>query len=175
MVGGDRAAAGAERIYAAATDLIMRGGFDALDIDVLAARVHCSRATVYRHAGGKAQIRDVVVTRIAAGIIDTVRQAVQGLNGRQRVVTAIGVALEAIRSAPMRRLMLSSTNPSELGDLHASPALRQLAGELSGVAADDPQSAQWVVRVVLSLAYWPVGDSETEWQLLQRFVAPAFG
>jgi hypothetical protein len=31
-----------------------------------------------------------------------------------------------------------------------------------------------VVRVVLSLMYWPAGDDETELQLVQRFVAPAF-
>ena len=55
LVGGDRRTAAAERIYAAATDLIARDGMDAFDIDTLAARVHCSRATIYRYAGGKAR------------------------------------------------------------------------------------------------------------------------
>jgi hypothetical protein len=27
----------------------------------------------------------------------------------------------------------------------------------------------------MSLAYWPIGDSHLEEQLLRRFVAPAFG
>ena len=50
LVGGDRRTAASERIYAAATDVIARGGLEALDVDSLAARVHCSRATIYRHA-----------------------------------------------------------------------------------------------------------------------------
>lgn len=56
IVGGNRRTIAAERIYAAATDLITRYGLNALDIDKLAREVHCSRATIYRRAGGKAQI-----------------------------------------------------------------------------------------------------------------------
>ena len=174
VVGGDRHAAAADRIYAAATDLIVRDGLDAFDIDSLASRLHCSRATIYRYAGGKAQIRDAVVTRLAAHIVDTVRRAVEGLSGPERVVRAITVALEQIRSDPMRRLMLSSSAAPELGDLPSSPVLGRLAADLTGIADDDPQAAQWIVRVVLSLAVWPIGNSRSERQLLQRFVAPAF-
>ena len=100
LVGGDRHALGSERIYAAAADLIAQDGLDALDIDTLAAQVHCSRATVYRYAGSKAQIRDVVLARAAARIVDTVRRSVDGLTGPDRVLTAITVALEQIRSDP---------------------------------------------------------------------------
>ena len=46
--------------------------------------------------------------------------------------------------------------------------------ELTGLTDRDPQAALWVVRVVLSLLYWPVGDSATEHRVVQRFVAPAF-
>jgi AcrR family transcriptional regulator len=60
LVGGDRRTIAAERIYAAATELIAREGLDALGIDTLAGRVQCSRATIYRYAGGKAEIRDAV-------------------------------------------------------------------------------------------------------------------
>ena len=38
VVGGDRRAVAADRIYAAATDLVVRDGLDAFDIDTLAAR-----------------------------------------------------------------------------------------------------------------------------------------
>ena len=55
LVGGDRRAIAAERIYDVATDLIAKRGFAAFDIDALAARAHCSRATIYRHVGGKAK------------------------------------------------------------------------------------------------------------------------
>ena len=174
VVGGDRRAAAADRIYAAATDLVVRQGLDALDIDTLATQVHCSRATIYRYAGGKAQIRDAVLMRLAAGIIDTVRDAVEGLRGPERVIRAITVALEQIRSDPMRRLMLTSGISSELGELHSSPVLGHLAAELTGITDADPQAAQWIVRLVVSLAYWPAGNSQVEQQVLRRFVAPAF-
>lgn len=174
VVGGDRRAAAADRIYAAATDLVRRNGLDAFDIDTLASRVHCSRATIYRYAGGKAQIRDAVLMRLASGIIDTVRHAVEGLSGPERVVRAITVALEQIRSDPIRRLMLTSGSPPELGALNSSPVLGHLAAELTGITDADPQAAQWIVRIVVSLALSPVGNSRVEQQVLRRFVAPAF-
>lgn len=173
VLGGDRRSAAADRIYAAATDLVVREGLDAFDIDALAARVHCSRATIYRYAGGKAQIRDEVLIRLSAGIIETVRHAVDGLTGPDRVLTAVTVALEQIRSDPLRRLMLSPGSTPDLGELHSSPVLSHLAAELTGIT-DDPEAAQWIVRVVVSLAYWPLTDSLIERTVLQRFLAPAF-
>ena len=50
----------------------------------------------------------------------------------------------------------------------------RFATDLTGLTEVDPQAAYWVVRVVLSLLYWPAGDDETERQVVQRFVAPAF-
>lgn len=173
VLGGDRRAAAADRIYAAATELVIRDGLDAFDIDSLAAKVHCSRATVYRHAGGKAQIRDAVLMRLAAGIIDNVRRAVAGRTGADRVTTAITVALQQIRSDPLRRLVFS-TGSLDLRELHSSPMLGHLAAELTGITDDDPQAAQWIVRVVVSLAYSPVASVREERKVLERFVAPAF-
>jgi AcrR family transcriptional regulator len=173
VVGGDRRTAAANRIYAAATDLVVRDGLDAFDIDTLAARVHCSRATIYRYAGGKAQIRDAVLMRLAARIVDAVRRAVDGLTGPERVVAAITVALEQIRSDPIRRLMIGASTPPDLSDLPSSPVLGRLAADLTGIT-DDPQAAQWIVRVVLSLAYWPIGNIALEEEMLRRFVTPAF-
>ncbi|MDT5163864.1 MAG: hypothetical protein QOC88_758 [Mycobacterium sp.] len=109
---------------------------------------------------------------VFAGITDTVRRAVGGLTGSERVITAITVALEQRRSDPIRRLMLS--NSPDIAELHASPVLGHLAAELTGITDADPQAAQWIVRLVMSLAYWPAGNSRTERQMLKRFVAPAF-
>lgn len=174
VVGGDRRNAAADRIHRAATDLVIAEGLDAFDIDRLAARLHCSRATVYRYAGGKSQIRDAVLMRLASGVVDTVRQAVDGLSGRERVIRAIAVALEQIRADPIRRLMFTGGNAPNIGDLHSSPVLGHLAAELTGLTDDDPHAAQWIVRVVMSLAYWPIADPRIEQELLRRFVAPAF-
>jgi len=174
LVGGDRRGIAAERIYDAATELITREGPDAFDIDTLAARVHCSRATIYRYAGGKAQIRDAVVARSAARIVEKVRDAVQNLDGPERVVTAITVALRLIRADPLSRPMFSSVRANDAVWLTGSPLLAGFATELTGLTNRDPQGALWVIRVVMSLLYWPVGDDDTERDVVQRFVAPAF-
>jgi AcrR family transcriptional regulator len=174
LVGGDRRAIAAERIYAAATEIITREGLETFDIDRLAKRVHCSRATVYRYVGGKAEIRDAVVARTASRIIETVRQTVEEMSGPERVVTAITVALRLIRADPLYQLMISSVRANEMVWLTGSPLLARFATDLAGLTDSDPQAAHWVVRVVLSLMYWPAGDDETERKVVQRFVAPAF-
>jgi len=174
VVGGDRHKAAAERIYDVATDLITREGPEAFDIETLAARVHCSRATIYRYAGGKAEIRDAVVARSAARIVETVRQTVANLRGPERVVTAITVALKLIRADPSGQLMFNSIRANDVIWLTGSPLLAGFATELTGLTDQDPQAAQWVVRVVMSLLYWPLGDAATEREIAQRFVAPAF-
>jgi AcrR family transcriptional regulator len=174
VVGGDRRKAAAERIYDVATDLIARQGPEAFDIDTLAARVHCSRATIYRYAGGKAEIRDAVVARSAARIVETVRRNVENLRGPERVVTAITVALKLIRADPSGQLMFNPIRANDVMWLTGSPLLAGFATELTGLTDRDPQAAQWVVRVVMSLLYWPVGDTATEHEIVQRFVAPAF-
>jgi AcrR family transcriptional regulator len=176
LVGGDRRTVAAERIYAAASDLIARGGMDAFDIDTLATRVHCSRATIYRCAGGKRQIRDAVMERSATQIVGAVRKAVDGLTGAHRIVTAISVALEEIRSDSLGQLMLSAIRGAEeRAWLTESPVVGRFATDLNGLTDDDSEAAQWIVRVVLSLLYWPVGDADLERQMLQRFISPAFG
>jgi len=89
-------------------------------------------------------------------------------------VTAIAVALEQIRSDPMRRLLMNSIKGPELNDLHSSPVLSRIAAELTGLTDDDPQAALWIVHVVLSLAYLPIGNRGIEHDIVRRFVSPAF-
>ncbi|MCX2933839.1 hypothetical protein ORI20_26560 [Mycobacterium sp. CVI_P3] len=60
----------------------------------------------------------------------------------------------------------------DLTELPWSPVLGQLAADLTGMRM--MTAAQWIVRVVMSLAYWPIGKSEVEHRIVQRFVAPAF-
>src|SRR5690242_14248725 len=145
LVGGDRRVEAAERIYAAAAEMAARDGLDALDIDALAARVHCSRATVYRHAGGKSQIRDAVLARLAVSIVGEVRRAVDGLTGAERVLVAVTVALQRIRADPMFRLLLSSLRSGGgMADLTRSPVPAAFATELTGLGEDDPAAAAWI-------------------------------
>jgi len=175
LVGGDRRAAAAERIYAAAAELIVSQGLDEFSVDTLADLVHCSRATIYRHAGGKAEIRDAVLIRTSARILDRVRVAVSDLTGSERVVTAIMLALKLIRSDPLSRLMIGSIHGAHGGGwLTESAIVAGFATDVIGLAEPDPPAAQWLIRVVLSLLYWPAGDSDIEYQLVQRFVGPTF-
>jgi hypothetical protein len=53
-----------------------------------------------------------------------------------------------------------------------SPRLAAAAAELSGLTVDDPAAAGWVVRVVLGLLFWPIGDAAAEEAVVRRFVAP---
>ncbi|QIV83322.1 TetR/AcrR family transcriptional regulator [Mycolicibacterium frederiksbergense] len=172
LIGADRRTAAAERIYSAAAVLMGRGGIDEVDIDALAAAVHCSRATVYRHAGSKAQIRDAVLARSAARIVATVRAAVAELAGPDRVQTAILVALREIRADPLAATVVDAPGSRSLT---ASDAVMRYAAEFAGVTDDDPEAAAWIVRVVLSLLFWPATDLATERRMLERFLAPAFG
>jgi AcrR family transcriptional regulator len=175
LVGGDRQTAAAERIYDAAADLIAHHGMDAFDVDTLAASVHCSRATIYRHAGGKAEIRDAVLIRSAARIVETVRDAVDGLSGAERIARAITVALSQIRSHPLGLSMISSLRSGQgMTWLTESPIVAGFATDLNGLTDDDTDAAQWIVRVVMSMLYWPVDDPETERCVVERFVLPAF-
>ncbi|ORC00009.1 TetR family transcriptional regulator [Mycobacterium persicum] len=176
LLGADRREAAAERIYEAATDLIARDGLNALDIDKLSTRVHCSRATIYRYVGGKTEIRNAVVRRTALRIVDSVRTAVEPLSGVERLVTAIMLTIKQIRSDPLCQLMVGSIRGGtrQVAWLAESPLTAQFATDLAGLAGGDQQAAKWVVRVVLSLVYWPGEDEEAEHLLVQNFVAPAF-
>src|ERR1700761_1548406 len=129
---GGRHAVAAERIYAAATELIYRDGMDGLNIDALAAVTHCSRATIYRYVGGKKDIRDAVLARAAARIVETVRASVGGRTGADRVLTAIEVAVAEIRSDAAGQLFVDSARSGRWTWLTASAAVVDFARELAG-------------------------------------------
>ena len=84
------------------------------------------------------------------------------------------MALKLIRADPLGQLMINSVRADEVVALTGSPLLAGFATDLTGLTDRDPRAAHWVVRVVLSLMYWPVGDDQAERELVERFVAPAF-
>lgn len=174
LVGRDRHSEGSERIYAAAADLMSRRGYDALSIEALAAAVHCSPATIYRHAGGKTAIRDAVMSRQAERILDSVRDAITGLTGLERVVTATTVALQRIRADPLVQIMRSMTGLPGSEWLTDSPIVVRFATEMVGHGNADPLAAQWLVRVFLALWYWPLKDPDAEHVMVRRFLGPAY-
>ncbi|MHA7650971.1 TetR/AcrR family transcriptional regulator [Mycobacterium sp. ML4] len=176
LVGGERRTAAAERIYDAATELIAHDGLNGLDIDKLSIKVHCSRATIYRYVGGKTEIRNAVVQRTAERIVESVRSAVATLGGTERLVESILLTLQQIRSDPLCQLMISSIRGGtrQVAWLAESPLTAKFATDLAGLTGGDPQAPKWVIRVVLSLLFWPAQNDEAERHLVETFVGPAY-
>jgi len=112
---------------------------------------------------------------LSARIVAAVRNTIKDLRGPDRVVTAVVVALQHIRSEPLGHLMMGSARHSlDTEWLTASPVVSALAEEMIGGHDPDPAAAQWLIRVVLALWYWPVKEPNAELQLLQRFLGPSF-
>ncbi|MEB3980043.1 helix-turn-helix domain containing protein [Mycobacterium sp. 663a-19] len=174
LVGRDRRSAAAERIYAAAADLISHVGYDEFTIESLAETVHCSPATIYRHAGGKAAIRDAVVGLQASRIVDTVREAIKDLTGRERVVTATILALQRMRTDPLAQLMQTAPAVPRSEWLTNSPVVSALAYEMLGPDNANPLAAQWLIRAFLALWCWPLKDPADERAIVERFLGPSY-
>ncbi|MBF6452239.1 TetR/AcrR family transcriptional regulator [Nocardia cyriacigeorgica] len=171
LTGGDRRAAAVARIEAAATELFLERGIDDVGVDEVAARAGCSRATLYRHVGGKAALVDAVLAHSAATVTERVAAAIGSHTGPRRVVEAILASVAAIRADPVLYRWLASRATGEEA-LTGSPVLSRIAATLTG--APDDEAAQWIVRVVLALLTWPLPDAATERQVVRRFVAPGF-
>lgn len=174
LVGRDRHGEAAERIYAAAGELMSQHGFDAFSIDALAEAVHCSPATIYRHTGGKTAIRDAVVSRQAERILQSVREAIDGLTGAERVVTATTVALQRLRADPLAQIMRSMITLPGNDWITDSPIVTRFADEMVG-GSPDPLASQWLIRTFLALWYWPLMDTEAEQEMVRRFLGPGYG
>lgn len=172
LLGRDRHDEAADRIYAAAADLISHVGYEAFTIESLAERVHCSPATIYRRAGGKAAIRDAVVRIHANRILETVRLAIKDLAGPERVVTATIVALQCMRADPLVHAMQSTNLVPGSEWLTKSPVVAGFAAEMLG--EDDPLAAQWLIRVFLALWCWPLGESAAERAIVERYLGASY-
>ena len=160
----DRSTEARDRIMSTASEFVSRNGFEAFTINALAAELNCSPATIYRHAGGKAEILE--------RLIGAIRQAIAGLEGTERVATAIIVALDLMRGEPLGKLMIGGLSPyRDAGTVTASPFVAKMAEEMIG--RSDPLAAQWLIRITFALWYWPAKDKHTEHELVKRFAAPS--
>lgn len=175
LLGRDRRDEAAERIYTAAAELLSRHGYEHFSVDAVAAAVHCSPATVYRHTGGKAALRDAVLTRQAERILDAVRSAIADLTGQERVVTATLVALRRMRADPLAGIMRSMVTVSGDEWITGSPVVSRFAAEMVGLSTPDPLATQWLIRSFLALWHWPVPDPDAEKEMVRRFLGPGFG
>jgi AcrR family transcriptional regulator len=171
-LGTDRNAAAREHILLAASNLVSRNGFEAFTVDALAAKLHCSPATVYRHAGGKAAIFEALISRFSERIARSVNEAIADLSGTDRVAGAILVGLEHMRAEPLGQLIMGDIRPGrDGGAVSGSPLVAKIAEGMIGHS--DPLAAQWLFRITFSLWYWPLKDKQTEHELVKRFAAPS--
>ncbi|WP_439032369.1 TetR/AcrR family transcriptional regulator [Gordonia terrae] len=174
LVGGDRADAARDRLVAHAAALIGRRGLDAFDLDELGRRAHCSRATIYRHAGGRAALIEAVFATTSAPVLDEIRSSTTGLVGEERARKVIVETLRALRQDRVIRQFLA---PRSLMDatptVLASPTVLAVAADLTGIDAGDTASARLVIRSVLGLLLWP-GEPAEEADLVNAVVAGVF-
>ncbi|WP_280267408.1 TetR/AcrR family transcriptional regulator [Nocardia wallacei] len=172
LAGGDRRSIARERIRAAAAELFVERGIAAVGLDEIAARAGCSRATVYRHAGGKADLVQAVINASARVVADRVAAHVATLHGRERIVEGIVASVRAIRADPTLAHWLANIRAGGADEyLSTAPELGQIAIALTATTPD-AEAAQWIVRVVLALLAWPLPDPGAERHLIERFVAP---
>ena len=110
-----------------ASTLIVEKGIDGLDVSELARRAHCSRATVYRHVGGRAAIIEAVLTRSSARIVEEVATHVEGLTGRRRAAVALTSALVAFRRDRIASQFFCSGSASQSQTLVESQTVAGIA------------------------------------------------
>ncbi|WP_279105298.1 TetR/AcrR family transcriptional regulator [Gordonia paraffinivorans] len=174
LVGGDRRDAARRRLVSQAAALIASRGLDAFSVEELAARAHCSRATIYRHAGGRAQLIEAVLSATAAPVLDSIRAAVADTTGEERARIAIITAVGALRADRVIRQFLRpgslvATTPTVL----ASPTVSAVAAELIGIDPDDVVAARFAIRSVLTMLLWPTAPEE-ESALVESIIAGIF-
>lgn len=173
LAGGERRQLAMRAIRQAAREVLLERGVERFSVERVADRAGCSRATLYRVAGGKKALLDGLFAEEAAAVAERISAAIDGLSGEERVVEAILVALREIRSDAatlewVRNALLT-------GDyVQSSADLKGLAVTLTGSEAAAPNSGEWIMRVVLSLLVWPIRDEAIEAEVVRSFIAPAF-
>jgi AcrR family transcriptional regulator len=171
LVNGDRNQTARDRLYALATEMIGGAGLDRFDLNDLARRAHCSRATVYRHVGGKKQLLEAVWAFSSAAVVTEVEKSVAGLEGRERALLAITVAVRAIRADPVIRQFVESRRVYAAADtvIH-SPTIIATAAELMGLDAADGVQVRFAIRSILSIVTLPPRDPTEERALVEILV-----
>ncbi len=83
-----RGAARRTELFDALVDLLLAEGFAQLTLDDLAARLHCSKRTLYGLAGSREQLVRAVVVHFFRGATERVEAAVRAVDGPAAQVAA---------------------------------------------------------------------------------------
>ena len=109
-------------------------------------------------------ILERLISAFSQRIIGSIRQAVAGIEGTERVATAIVVALDCMRAEPLGKLIMGDIHPDyDTGTVTASPFVVKMAEEMIG--RKDPLAAQWLIRITFALWYWrsKISKPSTKW------------
>ncbi|MCZ0912406.1 helix-turn-helix domain containing protein [Gordonia amicalis] len=174
LVGDDRGEAARRRLVSHAAALIAARGLEAFSVDELARRAHCSRATIYRHAGGRTALVEAVLSSTAAPVLESIRHEAAGTAGVERARIAIAAALCALRGDRVIRQFLRPANLiASTPTVLVSPTVLAVAAELIGIDPEDTVAARFAIRSVLTMLLWPAAPEE-EAELVDSIVAGVF-
>jgi AcrR family transcriptional regulator len=158
-----------DQIHLAATESVAANGFEGLSMEDVALRAGCSRATVYRRVGDKETIRDVVLTQALSRVTSLVGETVDQLTGSERLVAAMMVSLDVLRTDPVASLLLTGPVAAQSVDSALKSNFTDEVAKLSGIEPDDTAACEIVSRMTLSLLCWPLADRCTETNIIRRF------
>ncbi|GGU21148.1 TetR/AcrR family transcriptional regulator [Nocardioides albus] len=160
----------AERILDAAGALFVERGVDRPGMDEVARAAGCSRATLYRYFENRNALVHAFAHREARQITAQVARATADLaEPRRRIVEAVLACLAAVRERPHLQPWYAGDSTLLREVLRDSPLIRGTAEAYLADGAEDPDLADWVLRVILSFLTNPGGD-ESERRLLERFL-----
>jgi AcrR family transcriptional regulator len=176
-----------ERAVAATLVCVARHGIAKTTIDDIARQAGCSRATLYRYFGGKAELVETVVRVEAARVADAVRAAADATDTLEDAVVAmLHTAGHELGEHPALRFV-ADFEPERLlphltfagGDRFLGRAGAAVAPSLERfLPGRAERAAEWVSRVGLALWLCPHGpvslaDLMSLRAYVRAFVAPA--
>jgi AcrR family transcriptional regulator len=176
-----------ERAVAATLTCIARHGLGKTTIDDVAREAGCSRASLYRYFGGRAELVVVAVQAEALRITEEVRAAADAADTLEDAVVAIvATAGRELGEHPALRFV-ADFEPERLlphltfsgGDRFLARARDAIAPSLERFAPGQAErAAEWVARVGLTLWLCPSGpvsiaDPDHLRAYVRAFVVPA--
>ncbi len=166
----ERSRAAAERILDAAGALFVQHGVRAVGMGEVAAAAGCSRATLYRYFADRAALHLAFVQREAVRIGGLVAADLAALErGADPATEGVLAALRHVRAAPA---LVAWFREDDAGHAAEVALASSVPSDIGASIAPDPETAAWLVRVIVSLLTVPGGDESAERRLVERFVAP---
>jgi AcrR family transcriptional regulator len=175
-----------ERVVAATLTCVARHGLNKTTIDDVAREAGCSRATLYRHIGGKAELVHLVVRTEAERITDQVRAAADLEDSLEDAVVAMLVIARKELDEHAALRFVADFEPERLlphltfggGDRFLARVSAAFAPALERfLPGHTERSAEWIARVGLTLWLCPNGpvsfaDTDRVREYVRAFVVP---